>query len=81
MTMHSILRHLPLDNTPGMCTEHLAAGRAPDADTLTQNTHRGSYPRADSSGLAHHHTPSAAGNCGCPQSVQNPPAEQSNRMQ
>lgn len=57
---------------------HQVAGHAPDADTLIQNTHHGSYPRAGSFGLAHHHMPSAAGNCGCPPSVQNPPEDQSN---
>lgn len=76
-TTHSTLCHLPLDNTLGMCMAHQVAGHAPDADTLIQSTHHGSYPRADSFGLAHRHTPSAAGNCVCPPSVQNPPKDQS----
>lgn len=78
-TMRSIPCPLPLDNKLGTCTAHRDGGRALSAGTPYRNTHHESCPSEDSSGRAHHHTPSGAGSCECPQYVQNPPTEDNNK--
>jgi len=75
-TMRSIPCPLPLDNKLGTCTAHRDGGRALSAGTPYRNTRHESCPSEDSSGRAHHHMPSVAGSCECPQYVQNPPTEQ-----
>jgi hypothetical protein len=61
--------------------EHPDGGCAPSTGILYQNTRHESCPSEDSSGLAHHHTPSVAGSCGCPPSVRNPPTHHSNKVE